>query len=742
MSSLIVAQNQDNSLAYTNAVYVNPKEPLAQASYVQVKHGPYTIRTREDIAPGTIVLNKLQRTDLQCSLEDKVTVSPWTPPPLCDRLYGVHLEFDLLKKAKLTLKEEALAAHIKERFSGQPLFMGQQFATSFIAASLQLTVKKCSIVMEDKKSQKKAELTKFVDAGILVPTTVLIIEPVKNIAGVVTYERSQNNSHSPLLNPDWKFADMGIGGLDSEFSTIFRRAFASRLFPPAIIKELGIKHVKGMLLYGPPGTGKTLIARQISKMLAAGAEPKVVNGPEILDKYVGQSEQNIRNLFTEAEKDYKSKGEASRLHVIIFDEIDAICKKRGTVGGGTGVHDTVVNQLLSKIDGVDALNNILVIGMTNRKDMIDAALLRPGRLEVHVEIGLPDQEGRRQIFEIHTKEMRSHSRLSDDVDLDKLAELTKNFSGAEIEGLVKSASSFALYGSIDVTKDAGAAPKKELSNIVVRMSDFIHALEEVEPSFGVAEDDLKNVIRMPLIDYGPEFRQIMSAGHTLIKQVQQSDRTPLMSVLLQGPAHVGKTAIAAQLALDSKYPFIKLLSPELMVGQGELVKAAEIAKVFDDAYRSPLSIIIIDNIERLVEYVAIGPRFSNHILQTLLVVLKRVPPLSRKLLVIATTSTPSIIRDLGLADSFNVVLDVPSITRKDQMQQVFRSLSLEVKDIDAMAKATPFPIGLKQLLMLIEMTRQSGDINPDAWAQSIRDAGLRRRKGGQDLASGDEDDLA
>jgi len=270
----------------------------------------------------------------------------------------------------------------------------------------------------------------------------------------------------------------------------------------------------------------------------------------------------------------------------------------------------------------------------------------------------------------------------------------------------------------------------------------VGALDEVEPSFGVAEDDLKNVIRMPLIDYGPEFRQIMSAGHTLIKQVQQSDRTPLMSVLLQGPAHVGKTAIAAQLALDSKYPFIKLVSPELMVGQGELTKAAEIAKVFDDAYRSPLSIIIIDNIERLVEYVAIGPRFSNHILQTLLVVLKRVPPLSRKLLVIATTSTPSIIRDLSLTDSFNVVLDVPSITRKEQVQQVFRSLSLEVKDLESMCKATPFPIGLKQLLMLIEMTRQSGDINPDAWAQSIRDAGLKARKAGQDGASVDLDDDA
>ena len=120
-----------------------------------------------------------------------------------------------------------------------------------------------------------------------------------------------------------------------------------------------------MLLYGPPGCGKTLTARQIGKMLSA-REPKVVNGPEILNKFVGESESNIRKLFEDAEEEQKRMGNSSGLHIIIFDEIDAICKQRGSVGGGSGVHDTVVNQLLSKIDGVEPLNNILVIGMTNR----------------------------------------------------------------------------------------------------------------------------------------------------------------------------------------------------------------------------------------------------------------------------------------------------------------------------------------------------------------------------------------
>eukprot|EP01083_Nonionella_stella_P204290 744839_1 len=127
---------------------------------------------------------------------------------------------------------------------------------------------------------------------------------------------------------------MGIGGLDEQFGTIFRRAFSSRLFPSDIVKQLGIKHVKGMLLYGPPGTGKTLIARNIGSMLTEN-EPKVINGPEILNKYVGQSEENIRKLFEDAIIEQKEKGDDSSLHIIIFDEIDAICKKRGGTGSGS-----------------------------------------------------------------------------------------------------------------------------------------------------------------------------------------------------------------------------------------------------------------------------------------------------------------------------------------------------------------------------------------------------------------------
>lgn len=164
---------------------------------------------------------------------------------------------------------------------------------------------------------------------------------------------------------------------------------------------------------------------------------------------------------------YKDKGDESGLHIIIFDELDAVFKQRGSTSGGTGVGDSVVNQLLSKVfysplchaslsnicyqmDGVEQLNNILIIGMTNRLDMIDEALLRPGRLEVHMEISLPDENGRLQILNIHTMKMRKNGVMDRDVNLNELAVNTKNFSGAEIGGLIKSATSFAFNRHVKV----------------------------------------------------------------------------------------------------------------------------------------------------------------------------------------------------------------------------------------------------------------------------------------------------
>ena len=309
-----------------------------------------------------------------------------------------------------------------------------------------------------------------------------------------------SQSHLKDMLADGSFERYGVGGLDAEFLTIFRRVFASRMVPPDMVKRLGMRHVKGMLLHGPPGTGKTLVARQLGKLLNAHP-PKIVNGPEILQRFVGQSEENMRELFAPAEKEWKGKAEKSKLHVIIFDEIDAIMKARGS-GGATAsvVHDNVVNQLLTKLDGMQSLDNVLVVGITNRRDLLDPAVLRPGRLELQVEVGLPDRKGRTQIFNIHTARMRAEGLLATDVDIDTLAEVTGNYSGAEIKGLVGAAQSHALARYLKDSDDVGgdapsASPSSDSSelNVNVTMDDFTRAMREVRPAMGADEEALASM---------------------------------------------------------------------------------------------------------------------------------------------------------------------------------------------------------------------------------------------------------
>jgi len=487
------------------------------------------------------------------------------------------------------------------------------------------------------------------------------------------------------------------------------------------VAKLGINHVKGILLFGPPGTGKTLMARQIAKMLN-GKEPKIVNGPEILNKYVGQSEENIRNLFKEAETEYKEKKEKSDLHVIIFDEIDAICRQRGSRQDGTGVGDTVVNQLLSKIDGVEALNNILVIGMTNRKDLIDDALLRPGRLEVHMEIGLPDQKGREQIFKIHTKKMRDNNYMAADVDMVHLASGTKNFSGAEIEGLVKAATACAFQRQIDVTNGIKI---KEGVDLKVTMADFLFALTEIKPAFGIDEEEFEGCARNGLIVYASRVQKLLDSLQLFVQQVKGSTRTPVVSVLLEGPVGAGKTAIAALTAKNSGYPYVKLVSPEMLVGYSETGKVGKVTKIFEDAYKSPLSCIVVDDVERLLDYVRLGPRFSNLMLQTMLVLFKKAPPKDRKLLIICTTSNKSVLSDLEFMDSFNAVLGVPLISSRDELKSVLQQLNIFTQsgELEEASRAFLQPIAVKKVIMLAEMAKQGGAANAvQRFVEAITDA--------------------
>lgn len=721
MASLIlqVANLPSNRLALTNKVYLNPStlaslssgpEHTSPFTLITVASIPYAAEAHPSISPNGVALNGLQRRHGQFSLSARVEVTAYTPPPE-SVLSGLEMTVDLLsKKAAASgnvkareIDTDRLQEDVKRNYMGQILTPNQVIAMDFEGVKVEIIISGIQF-LNDGSNMKMGQLMAPTEVRFKkTKGTKLVNLTGSNIAG------GTGSGGASIFLGDFDFEKLGIGGLDAEFMRIFRRAFASRIWPSHIIKQMGIVHVRGMLLYGPPGCGKTLIARQIGKILNA-REPKIVNGPEILNKFVGGSEEKVRELFADAEAEQREEGDNSMLHIVILDEMDAICKQRGTNTGGTGVSDSVVNQLLSKIDGVDSLNNILLIGMTNRKDMIDDALLRPGRLELHVEIGLPDVKGRVQMLNIHTKNMREANRITPDAleNLVMIAEKTKNFSGAEIEGLVKAASSYALTRCVDV-KDLSKPPDEK--KLMVTLQDLERALDDVEPKFGAKSQELKALYRNGLVPYGENFGYLMSTMDRLVEQVRSSEKTPLLSVLLRGPHSCGKTAIAAKVAVASQYPFVRMISADEMIGFSDASKCQLIHKVFLDAYKSPLSLILLDDIERIIDYVQIGPRFSNTVLQTLLVLLKKPPPdEGRKLLIIGTTSVPHVLEDLGLTQAFSLSQSINLLQEPSEIAEVLvASGNITPSVANEIGKSISQPIGIKRLLMVAEMARQSSE---------------------------------
>ena len=244
-----------------------------------------------------------------------------------------------------------------------------------------------------------------------------------------------------------------IGGLE-EVKQELKEAVEWPIKNPEIFKRLGIKPPKGILLYGPPGCGKTLLARAVAT--ESEANFITIKGPEVFSKWVGESEKAIREVFRKARMAAPS--------VIFFDEMDSLVPRRGLGFGDSGVSERVISQLLTEMDGIVALEDIVVIAATNRPDIVDPAVLRPGRFDRSIYVPEPDEKSRLQIFKIYTKNMP----LAKDVGLSQLVAMAKNYSGADIEALCREAAMHALRRDVNAKE--------------VTMIDFQEAIKRIGPS--------------------------------------------------------------------------------------------------------------------------------------------------------------------------------------------------------------------------------------------------------------------
>ena len=377
-----------------------------------------------------------------------------------------------------------------------------------------------------------------------------------------------------------------IGGIRNEIAKV-REMIELPLRHPELFKRLGVEAPKGVLLHGPPGTGKTLLAKAVAN--ETNANFYSIGGPEIMSKYYGESEERLRNVFDQAEKNAPS--------IIFIDEIDSIAPKREEVSGE--VERRIVAQLLSLMDGLKSRGKVVVIGATNRVNAIDPALRRPGRFDRELEIGVPDREGRLEILQIHTRGMP----LAEDVNLEKLADISHGFVGADLQSLSKEAGIRSLrriLPNIDLSSES--IPSDILRKIIVTMNDFMDVIKEMEPS--AMREVFVEVPDISWDDIGglESIKQEMQEAVEWPLKYQEiftfADAMPPKGILLYGPPGTGKTLMAKAAANESEANFISIKGPELLskwVGESE----KGVREIFRKARQAAPCIIFFDEIDAI-----------------------------------------------------------------------------------------------------------------------------------------------
>ncbi len=457
-----------------------------------------------------------------------------------------------------------------------------------------------------------------------------------------------------------------VGGLEDELRRI-REMIELPLKHPELFDRLGISAPKGVLLYGPPGTGKTLIAKAVAK--ESGASFYSIQGPEIMGRYYGQSEERLRKVFKEAEENSPS--------ILFLDEIDSIAPNRDSVSGE--VERRVVAQLLTLMDGLSGREGLIVIAATNREESIDPALRRPGRFDREIEIGIPGRDGRNEILGVHLRNMP----LADDVKTEALAAVTQGFVGADLAALAREAAMKCLSRSMSEFDLDKPVPQSVLSEMRVTMEDFVNALADVEPS-GMREV-IVDIPKVRWSDVGglesikKEIREVFIPTEEK-RAFERLGIKPPKGVLFYGPPGTGKTLIAKAVANESGANFICVNGPEIASKWlGETEKA--IRQIFKRAKQMAPCIIFFDEIDSIAPRRGLGDNSNwERVVNQLLTSMDGIVGL-RNVTVMAATNRPDMIDPALLRPGR---FDKMILIGKPDLESRLKILEIHTKDMPLM----------------------------------------------------------
>ena len=563
----------------------------------------------EDRDSGIIRIDGLTRYNIGASIGEKVTINA---------VQGADAEQIVLSPTE-KLHAEGLHEYMISRYQGHVFTTGDTVIVSTqMGSKIQLIVTSTKpskpVIATENTIFKLGSVTKSIDASV----------------------------------PRFTYDD--LGGLKNEILKI-REMVELPMRHPELFEKIGIESPKGVLLYGPPGTGKTLLAKAVAG--ETNSHFTSLSGPEIMAKHYGESEEKLREIFTQAEENAPS--------IIFIDEIDSIAPKREEISGE--LEKRIVSQLLTLMDGMKSRGKVVVIAATNRPDSIDPALRRPGRFDREIEIGIPDDEGRLEVLNIHTRGMP----LDKKVDLKKISKTTHGFVGADLEVLCKEAAMKSLRRILpEINLEEEKVSKELLQKIKITSEDFTEALKEVRPSAlrevlvqipNVSWDDVGGLDKLK-----EELREAIEWPLKHKDAFEYAHVKPPKGVLLYGPPGTGKTLIAKAVATTTESNFISIKGPELLskwVGESE----KGVREIFRKARMAAPCIIFFDEIDALVPKRGSGGSDSHvteNVVSQILTEIDGLEELHNVLIIGATNRLDIVDPALLRPGRFDRVIEVPN----------------------------------------------------------------------------------